>query len=438
MVLAAAHLSCDEPSWGLDAIEAMRTPPDPPLSGPLTLPPDAHAAERAACAFGPGATAADTLALPPTTAERIPIRHVVVLMRENRSFDHLLGWLGEEGQPQSAPIPPSYVNFDPRAAIVHPQHAATTCLSVDPDHGWDAMHAGIRGGAMDGFVASAAASLGGDGHVAMDTYQRSDLPFYYWLASTWALDDRHFAAVASGTDPNRDFLLLATNDGEQDTNTGAPSASTPSIFRRLMDAGYTWGAYSDDAPFSGTLQWDGDDPGVHGLADFLQALDAGTLPNVAFVDGVQNYDDDHPPADLQRGEAWLRDIYQRAIASPQWPRLALIWTYDESGGFADHVPPPLGCVARTLPEDQRFFELGPRVPLVAISPYAKHHYVSHVVQDHTAITRFVEAIFGLPALTARDANSDALLDLFDFSGPPPMLTPPAAPPAGTNGCTPDG
>src|SRR6185369_4467428 len=135
-------------------------------------------------------------------------------------------------------------------------------------------------------------------------------------------------------------------------------------------------------------------------------------------------------------EAWTYKVYQGAVTSPLWPRLALIWTYDEAGGFADHVPPPNeACVARPdNPKDLPFVELGARVPLAVISPYARPHFVSHVVQDHTAVTRFIETVFGVTALTARDANSDALLDMFDFGCAPALLQPPEAPPAGTGGC----
>jgi len=172
-------------------------------------------------------------------------------------------------------------------------------------------------------------------------------------------------------------------------------------------------------------------------------LDAGTLPKVAFVDGIDDVTDDHPTANVQEGEAWSRTIYEHATASSLWPHLAMIWTYDEGGGFFDHVPPPnKWCVPRPSDPpvggngtpDSDFYELGVRVPLVAISPYARSGYTSHVVQEHTAVTRFIETVFNLPALTYRDANSDALLDLFDFDCPPAFLTPPAPPASGTGGC----
>ncbi len=137
---------------------------------------------------------------------------------------------------------------------------------------------------------------------------------------------------------------------------------------------------------------------------------------------------------MQVGEAWTRAIYQAVVTSPHWPTTAMLFTYDEGGGFFDHVPPPTSCVAR--PEDADFFELGVRVPLLVISPWAKRHFVSKTQKEHTSITRFLEAIFDLPALTARDANSDALLDMFDFSCPPAPI--PDAPAAGSGGCPPLG
>jgi phospholipase C len=162
-----------------------------------------------------------------------------------------------------------------------------------------------------------------------------------------------------------------------------------------------------------------------------------------FVDGIGDVTDDHPTADVQAGEAWSRQLYEQVTSGKQWANTAMIWTYDEGGGFFDHVPPPnKWCVARPSDPpvggngtpDSDFFELGVRVPLVVISPYARSGYTSHVVQEHTAVTRFIETVFNLPALTDRDANSDALLDMFDFECPPSFLAPATPPDAGTGGC----
>jgi phospholipase C len=434
-LVAAAALgagACSSPCHSANAGTVPATPSDPPLSCPLDLPADTHVTERAACSYTAGALPSETLDVPADLATRMPIRHVVVVMKENRSFDHLLGRLHDEGQPLTEAVPEGFVNRDVNGAEVAPFRASSTCIQLDPEHQWTAMHEAVNGGAMDGFVTGAAGTTGSDGHFVMSYYERRDLPFYYWLASTYALADRHFASLRSGTFPNRAFMLLGTNAGVRETGSARPDPSTPSIMGALEKAGLTWAAYSDGPLFSGAFAWSHDQPGGYCFNDFFSRLDSGTLPNVTFVDGTEQMTDDHPTADLQRGERWLRDIYQHAIKSPQWPRMAIIWVYDEGGGFADHVPPPTACVAR--PEDAEYFELGPRVPLVVISPWARPHFVSHVVQEHTSITRFIETVFGLPALTARDANSSALLDMFDFSCTPAMLTPPAAPAAGRRGC----
>lgn len=433
LAIAAGGVSC-RADWGLSRIDSMVTPPDPPLVCGAQIPADPFEHERAACAFGPGARASETLAWTHALADSIPIRHVIVLMKENRSFDHLFGKLHDLGQPASEAVPSTYVNPDLSGAGVSPFHATTTCIGTDPGHQSASMQAALHGGAMDGFVISAANSTGTDGHFVMAQYDNGDIPFDYWLATTYALSDRHFAPMQSGTFSVRDFLLFATNAGVVDTGISYPDPDTNSIFRTLMNAGYTWAAYTDSEPFSGALGWTADDPGVHTMQEFYAALDRGTLPNVAFVDGVEDIEDDHPTADLQVGERWLKNIYDHAVASPQWSRLAMLWTYDECGAFADHVPPPDACLTGG-PNEWPFRGLGPRVPLVAISPWAKAHYVSHVVNDHTAITRFIEALFDLPALTSRDANSAALFDLFDFSCGRDMAAPMGAPNPGTGGCT---
>ena len=417
--------------FGLDAIKTMKTPADDPaLACGVSLPADSTAAQRDACTWSTGVHTSTSLGVTGTVASQIPIRHVIVMMKENRSFDHLLGKLHDRGQPGTEAVPASYANLDAQGVSVTPFHADTTCITSDPGHQALSMREGVNGGAMDGWVKNAAQTTSTDGHFAMSYNDESDLPFYYFLAKTYALNDRHFAPMVSGTYANRNFYMFGTNAGAVDTGLVYPAPSTPSIFQLLMNQGYTWGSYTDSFPMSESLNWSNDAPGVHPMSELLKALDDGTLPNVVFVDAVSDVTDDHPVADLQKGEAWTKQIYDHAVTSPQWNRLAIIWTYDEGGGFADHVPPGKGCPATP---GSPFVDRGVRVPLVVISPWAKRNFVSHEVEDHTAITRFIELLFDLPALTARDANSSALLDLFDFSCER-NLSVPTAPQAATGGC----
>jgi phospholipase C len=369
-------------------------------------------AQRDACTFKSGANVLDTLGV--TDAERaaIPITHVIVMMKENRSFDHIFGQLYKNGQPDVEPAPDPFTNPDANGAAVASFHQTNTCVKTDPGHQWANMHSQVNGGAMDGFVKNGAA-LGNDGHFVMGYYDGTELPFYYWLANTYAIADHHFPSVLSGTWPNRDYLVLGTSVGVKSTGAGTPPTTTPSIFSQLDSVNVTWGVYTDGFPLESSLGWARTHKGVGTFAEFTTLLQNGRLPQVTFVDSVENKQDEHPPADMQVGEAWTKSVYDAAIASPLWPHLAIIFTYDEGGGYADHVPPPNGCVASDT--ETAFFELGIRVPLIAISPYARRHYVSHAAHEHTSILRFIQTIHGLPALTNRDANSDALLDMFDFS-----------------------
>ena len=394
---------------------------------------DPTANERKQCAFVAGDHTDKTQAISATQRAKFPIKHVIVMMKENRSFDHLFGGL-KALQPDADVADDGFFNLDKQGNKVGRFHSPTTCIGFDPDHQWNAMHAQVNGGKMDGFVKSAAS--GSDGHFVMGYYEQKDLPFDYFLANTFAIADRYFAPVRSGTFPNRDYLLLGTSDTVDSTQYSVwPSPEQPSIFDLLDAAKVSWGVYGDDHPLEETLNipsksfektrpW-------QPVAKLIEAFKDGTLPSVVFVDGLENRDDEHPTADLQVGEAWSKRIYDAAIASKAWQSTAMFLTYDEAGGFADHVPPPeKACLAR--PQDSKFFELGVRVPLIAISPWARRHYVSHIEKQHTSITRFIEALFDLPALTARDANSDALLDLFDFDCAPSPV--PQAPAAGSAGC----
>ena len=420
-----------------------------PDSGPPTTPiTDAGSTldQRTACTFGPGTKATDTLNISQATRKKIPIEHVIVAMKENRSFDHLFGMLGK-GQPASEPIPSDFSNSDADGNVVKPFHLDTSCEKTDPGHQWDSMHAQVNGGAMDGFVTSAVNAPDTtpkptDGHFTMGYYEEKDIPFYYFLAKTYALADRHFPSVRSGTWANRDYLYCGTSDGVKNTLTdGIPGASVETIFDKMDAQQVTWGVYADDAPLSLALEWPLDHRGVHPVQALLDGLSSGDLPSVSFVDGRFQpkmdppEEDDHPPADLQVGEAWLKKIYDAAVASPLWDKTVIIFTYDEGGGFFDHVPPPeKSCVARPgNPKDADFFELGVRVPLIAISPWARRHTVSHVQHEHTSITRFIELLFDLPAMTNRYANSDALLDLFDFEQDETKPLP-APPEPGQGGC----
>jgi phospholipase C len=210
------------------------------------------------------------------------------------------------------------------------------------------------------------------------------------------------------------------------TDTGQKTISVTNIFDVLTKAGVSWGVYTNGTPRQDCLGWVKGQAGTYTFTSFMTLLQSGTLPTVSFVD-PDGCEDEHPTNDIHGGEQWMREIYEGAIASPLWPELAIVLTFDEGGGLPDHVPPPSACPPS--PDQSAFNRYGIRIPTIVISPYARPHYVSHAVHDHTSALRLVETIAGVPALTARDANADALIDMLDLECPA-LMSPPAAAQAG--------
>ncbi len=389
------------------------------------------------CTFGPGDLPATTL--PPGTPHgaEIPINRIVVLMQENRSYDHYLGQLhkrGAEREPRDASNP------DPNTgAPIVAFHQRATCEVADLAHSWNATHREWNGGAMDGFTAANVAPEDPTGRRAMGFYKRGDLRYYFRLYKTFASADRYFSSLLSQTFPNRFYLLAGTSFGHirNDFPVGASEFSQRTVFDQLDDAGVGWKIYSQLVSPSllfATVR--NAPPGrVVGIDAYFADAAAGTLPSVSFVDasfagGVNVEADEHPPANVQVGQAFVASVVDALLASPQWPESALFLTYDEHGGFYDHVPPPPACVPDAIPpmlepgdEPGAFDRYGIRVPMVVVSPFARRRFVSHRIYDHTSILRFIQTRFDMPALTRRDANADPLLELFDFANPP-FLKPP--------------
>ena len=405
---------------------------------------DPQASARTACTFAVGAKVADTIGFTAADRAAFPISHVIVMMKENRSFDMMLGQLAAYGRPGVQGPPAGASNPDAKGMPVAPFHQTNTCLKDDPSHQFVNMHNMYDKGKMDGFVTNAAAtsSPASDGHFVMGYFTPTEIPFYFWLANQYPVADAFHCSALSGTWSNRDYLLLGSSYGVEDTGqivTGLLGATT--IFDERDAAKISWGVYTDDSlgPFEDALAqdgWIGLHSGVYTNTQFMSDLMSGKLPSVAFVDSKANVEDEHPPADVQVGEAWTKSMYDAVIASPIWldsagKGVALFFTYDESGGFYDHAVPPPACLAS--PDQSQFDTLGFRVPMILVSPFARMNYVSHLVHQHTSILRFIELLFDLPALTGRDANSDALLDMFDTGGPagkPPV----GEPAAGTGAC----
>ncbi|HYR97199.1 MAG TPA: alkaline phosphatase family protein [Candidatus Binatus sp.] len=389
-----------------------------------------------ACTFGPGALPADTLPAGTRHGSQIPVDTIVVLMQENRSFDHYFGQLHYQGKRRSEGEPRNASNPDPLGgAPISAFHQTRYCEVADLDHSWSGTHREWNNGAMDGFTAANVDANDPNGSRTMGYYDRSDFPFYYALYKKFATGDRYFCSALTQTFPNRFYLLAATsfghirNDFPTSPTDFAPAGGT--IFERLDQAGVTWKIYYSQLAFANLFAYVRNTRQVNVVPINLYFTDAqnGTLPQVSFVDpiflGAKNVEnDEHPPANVQVGQEFASRVVKAVLTSPQWSRSAVLVTYDEHGGYYDHVPPPLACQPDGIPPALNmtdvpgdFDRLGIRVPVVAVSPYARRHFVSHKAYDHTSILRFIETRFDLGALTKRDANADPMLDLFDFRRP---------------------
>lgn len=439
---------------GADADPRAPTPPE--WDRAVTRPADQDAAQkRAACGYKAGDLPGETLGASTAVDKEIPIDTVVVLMQENRSFDHYFSGLPAYlGRNDIQVAPTGAYNPDKAggATGMHVRQHAPRMCSLDTNHEWSGSHLEWNAGKNDGFFEAndnpgkmPAEVYSGDR--ALWYYDQRDIPFYYELAKTFAIGDHFHCALLGPTWPNRMFLYSGTSFGM--TYNSFPDNSTyeyplhdMSVADLLEKRHVDWMVYTDGVPGIGVVHGAGgytrwDRKPVAPMSEFFAKAAAGTLPPFQWVDARMNMegalvgDDEHPPGDVQVGQKFVYDVVKALTNSPQWKHLALFLTYDEHGGFYDSVPPPSACKPDALPVKHEnadttpgeFDRLGFRVPFIVVSPYAKKGYVAHGIYDFTAILRFIEAKFRLPALTARDANAEPLSEFFDWKNPP-FVTPP--------------
>lgn len=355
-----------------------------------------------ACQYAePSAELADPL----RASGKSAIKHIVVLMMENRSFDHYLGWLpGADGRQAGL----SYVD---KLGVAHPTYPLAPdyqgCGHPDPDHDFTNARIEYNGGLCDGWLRTA-----NNDEYAIGYYTRGDLPFLAEAALKWTTFDRYFSAIMSSTYPNRIYQHAAVTDRLDSSLT---ISTLPTIWDRLAAKGLTGKYYFNDTPFLGL--WGAKyAPIMRPFVEFLADCASGELPQVAFVDPrfvgeeMGGSGDDHPHADIRVGEYFMYQVYKAITTSPAWRHTVLVINYDEWGGFFEHVPPPLA------PDVNSDFQLrGFRVPCLLISPFARRGYVSHDVYDHTSILKMIEWRWGLQPLSVRDANANNLADALDLS-----------------------
>lgn len=336
----------------------------------------------------------------------------VFLMMENRSYDHFLGARTMlEGKPGDG-LTAAMSNRNSAGDEMFPWEATeeTACVP-DPPHGWSSSRLQLGGGACDGFaVAYQDSHPGSDGAAPMQYQSRRRVPVSWALADAYTTCDRWFCSVLGPTLPNRMYWHGGTANGARSNDEVLQGAfeNVASVYHRLNDVGVPWGYYFGDVPVLGFLEESVTEGKIHRfLWDFIDDAAAGKLPPVVYIDPQFTWNDDHPPHHPGLGQQLISAVYTALATSPQWPTCNLVVTYDEHGGFFDHVAP--GLVADDRAADG-FDQLGFRVPTMVIGPYAKPGYVSSVTYDHTSALKHLQRTFGTAPLTAR---SEAAVDLTD-------------------------
>ena len=331
-------------------------------------------------------------AAPPVArpGKRPPIDTIVVDCQENRSFDHYYGFapfVGRHG------VPAGYTQPDGSGGTVAPFHF-TSLSTNDIRHFWPDVHAEWNGGRMDGFFTA-------DGIDCMGYYTGEDLPFYYGLHERFTLCVNSFCSVLGPSYANHLYLAAATSGGVTTNDVaGLGLLDYPCILDLLDAAGVSWKVYNGDQDpnvFEFFARFGQDRRARATEDDYLDDAAHGRLPNVSFIFASSGLGrDEHPPADVSVGMRLQKQLVEALMGGPQWESSAYLLTYDEHGGYFDHVPPPQADA----------YGLGIRVPTWVISPHAKPGHLEATVFEHASILKLIERVFGLPTLASVNHTFD--------------------------------
>ncbi|KAK4488591.1 hypothetical protein RD792_004357 [Penstemon davidsonii] len=326
-----------------------------------------------------------------------PIKTIVILVQENRSFDHILGWMksinpeinGVTGS-ESNPLPNSNgrIHYKNQSGFIEP----------DPGHSFEATYEQIFGvpftdpqtklpPTMEGFAQQAESIQKGLSEIVMNGFEPDSVPVYKELVSEFAVCDRWFSSIPTLTQPNRLFIHSATSYGATTNDTKMMIEGYPqkTIFEAVEEGGFEFGIYYQLAPstlFYRNLRKLKYINNFHQFdLHFKRHCKEGKLPNYVVIE--QRYletklfsgNDDHPPHDVSNGQKFIKEIYESLRSSPQWNEILFVIIYDEHGGFYDHVPTPVEGVPSPdglvgpEPYKFQFDRLGVRVPAILISPW---------------------------------------------------------------------
>lgn len=379
----------------------------------------------------------------------VGITTYVYLMLENRTYDHVLGARkmleGKPGDGLTAGMTLPDLNGNPVPFYEPTSVIEQMCVGHDPDHGWDGSRVQWHGGANDEFLRHHQQEFGAGADEVMQYLTRTQQPITWALADAYTSCDRWFSSIMGPTLPNRFYWHAATSCGfrSNDVLSNVSNVSVPSIYHSLKEANVEWAYYYGSLPvvsalanFAPPYSLPADYVGARvkrfgdsevGLGDFFTDAKNGRLAPVTYIDPFFYLNDDHPPAHPIMAQALIAAIYTALAKGPQWKNIMFVITYDEHGGFHDHVSPPKTADDTAekfgldgAPFDPAnnpaldFDQLGFRVPAMVIGPYAKQGYVSSVQYDHTSALKHLGTAFGLEPLNPRMAAANDLMDCIDM------------------------
>lgn len=365
------------------------------------------------------------------------IDHIVVLMLENRSFDHMLGYLslppaqGGKGRTDVDGLTGDETNDDENGTTFPVQRMASPIMNGDPCHDWECVEEQLSGD-NGGFLRNYEKEVASNAESILHYFIGADVPVFDHLAKEFCVCDRWFCSLPGPTQPNRAYALAGTSDHRKENISPkqllmGEGFEGRTIFEMLPDD-VSWKFYSHDIAslrffnkFRIKLV-----PNIDKITKFFNDASAGTLPNVSFIDpdfGIAVFagppNDDHPPHDIRHCQNLVSSVYNALLASPNWSKTLFVITYDEHGGFYDHVAPGKFTAADDDPEFRKY---GVRVPAIIISPWVAKGVAygssthglgaNDVVFDHTSILRTILQRFctnngAVPPMTARvDAAKD--------------------------------
>ena len=345
-----------------------------------------------------------------------PIDHILIACQENRTFDEYFGYYPRAGK---YGIPANYSQPDGNGGTTTPYHFFLP-FSNSPNHAWQDIHNEWHNGAMNGFYTT-------DGSDAMGYYDGSDLSYYYGLADSFTICGNYFCSQLGPSTPNRLAQISGTSGGNTTNTINRGSLNWPTIVDLLDQYHITWKCYNlglgtgtsleDFNPLVFFKRWQNDPRLNFSDGDYQNDLNNGTLPQVSFL-VTEALISEHPPADIQMGQKEMSEVINSLIASPLWKSSALFFTYDEGGGYFDHVAPP----------QVDAYGLGMRVPMLVVSPWARRGYVSGQLYEHASILKFIERRFNLPTLASANHQFDTSTPGTNNDAAGGKPTGPAAPP----------